>query len=90
MQFISIWLLLVTSVAAVYCTGEGQMELIKTCLRSTMSDICLSSLAMLSIESVHTESINMDTFVDEFDSRHTVVNFFFIVYVLYRSCFTYK
>lgn len=46
------------------------LKLIKTYLRSTMSDVRLSSLAMLSIESVRAESINMDAFVDEFDSRH--------------------
>lgn len=46
------------------------LKLIKTYLRSTMSDIRLSSLALLSIECVRAESINMDAFVDEFDSRH--------------------
>lgn len=46
------------------------LKLIKTYLRSTMSDIRLSSLALLSIECVRAESINMDAFMDEFDSRH--------------------
>src|SRR6218665_1873631 len=46
------------------------LKLIKTYLRSTMSDIRLSSLALLSIECVRAESINMDAFVHEFDSRH--------------------
>ena len=46
------------------------LKLIKTYLRSTMSDIRLSSLAMLSIESVRAESIDMNAFVDEFDSTH--------------------
>ena len=30
----------------------------------------LSSIALLSIESKHAESIDLDSFVDEFDSQH--------------------
>ena len=59
---------IVLSVASAACERSfSAMKLIKT---STMSDIRLSSLALLSIECVRAESINMDTFVDEFDSRH--------------------
>jgi len=46
------------------------MKLIKTHLRSTMCDVRLSNIAILSIESSRAESLNLDAFVDEFDSRH--------------------
>jgi hypothetical protein len=46
------------------------LKLIKSYLRSTMSDSRLSSIAILSIESARAESLNLDLFVDEFDARH--------------------
>ena len=48
----------------------SKMKLIKTYLRNSMSNGRLSNIALLSIESVRAESINLDAFVDEFDSRH--------------------
>ena len=43
---------------------------IKTFLRNFMSNDRLSNIALLSIESARAESINLEDFVDEFDSRH--------------------
>ena len=43
----------------------SKIKLIKTLLRTFMSNI-----ALLSIESAQVESINLEDFVDEFDSRH--------------------
>ena len=48
----------------------SKMKLIKTYLRNSMSNGRLSNIALLSIESVRAESINLDAFVDEFHSRH--------------------
>ena len=39
-------------------------------LCSTMCDSRLSNIAVLSIESALAESLSLDTFVDEFDSKH--------------------
>ena len=46
------------------------MKLIKSHLRTTMCDSRLSNLAVLSVESVRAESLDLDVFVDKFDSRH--------------------
>jgi len=48
------------------------MKLIKSYLCSTMCDSRLSkpNIAVLSIESARAESLNLDAFVDEFDSKH--------------------
>ena len=46
------------------------LKLIKTHLRSTMCDVRLSNIAVLSIESSRAESLSLDAFVDEFDARH--------------------
>jgi len=46
------------------------MKLIKSHLRSTMCDSRLSNIAVLSIESARAESLSLDAFVDEFDSKH--------------------
>ena len=39
-------------------------------LRSIMCDSRLSNNAVMSIESVRDESLSLDIFVDEFDSKH--------------------
>ena len=39
-------------------------------LRSTMCDSRLSNIAVMSIESARAESLSLDIFVDEFDSKH--------------------
>ena len=46
------------------------MKLMKSHLRSTMSDNRLSDIAVLSIEFSRAECFEMNCFVDEFDSRH--------------------
>ena len=46
------------------------MKLVKSDLRSTITDDRLSNIAILSIESVRAEALDLDDFVDEFDSRH--------------------
>lgn len=46
------------------------LKLIKTYLRSTMTNDRLSSVALLSIESTRAQNIDFSAFVDEFDSRH--------------------
>ena len=48
----------------------SKMKLIKTFLRNSMSNERLSNIALLSIESGRAENINLEDFVDEFDSRH--------------------
>ena len=48
----------------------SKMKLVKTFLRNSMTSDRLSNIALLSIESKRAESIDMDSFVDEFDSRH--------------------
>lgn len=48
----------------------SKMKLIKTFLRNSMNNDRLSNIALLSIESARAESINLEDFVDEFDSRH--------------------
>ena len=46
-----------------------KMKLLKTFLRNSMCNDCLSQLAFLSIESNRAELIGQEQFVDEFDSR---------------------
>ena len=48
----------------------SKIKLVKTFLRNSMTSDRLSNIALLSIESKRAESIDMDSFVDEFDSRH--------------------
>ena len=48
----------------------SKMKLVKTYLRNSMCHERLSHLALLSIESTRAESIDLEQFVDEFDSRH--------------------
>ena len=48
----------------------SRMKLVKTFLRNSMTSDGLSNIALLSIESKRVESIDMDSFVDDFDSRH--------------------
>ena len=47
-----------------------KMKLVKTFLRNSMTNEKLSNIALLSIESKIAESIDLDSFVDEFHSRH--------------------
>lgn len=62
---------LVLPVTSAACERSfSALKLIKSYLRSTMCDSRLSSLAILSIESCRSQSINFDSFVDEFDGRH--------------------
>jgi len=46
------------------------MKLVKTYLRNSMCHERLNHLAILSTESTRAESIDVEQFVDEFDSRH--------------------
>jgi len=46
------------------------MRQIKTYLRNSMGDERLSNLAVLSIESKRSKTLDLDIVVDEFDSRH--------------------
>ena len=48
----------------------SKMKLIKIFLRNSISNDRLSNIALLSIETTQGESINLEDFVDEFDSRH--------------------
>ena len=48
----------------------SKMKIVKTFLRNSMTSERLSNIAILSIESKRAESIDLDNFVDEFDSRH--------------------
>jgi len=48
----------------------SSLKLIKTYLRSTMCDGRLSDIAVLSVESKRSQSIDLDSVVDEFDARH--------------------
>lgn len=62
---------LVLPVSSAACERSfSALKLIKSYLRSAMCDSRLSNIAVLSIESVRSQSINFDSFVDEFDSRH--------------------
>jgi len=62
---------LVLPVTSAACERSfSALKLIKSFLRSTMRDSRLSNLAILSIKSARSQSINFDGFVDEFDSRH--------------------
>ena len=46
------------------------MKILKTFLRNSVSSERLSNIALLSIKSKHAESIDLDSSVHEFDSRH--------------------
>ena len=48
----------------------SKMKLVKTFLRNSMCHDRLSQLALLSIESNRAEALDLEQFVDEFDSRH--------------------
>ena len=48
----------------------SKMKLMKTFLKNYMSNDRLSNIALLSIESARPESINLENFVDKFDSGH--------------------
>lgn len=48
----------------------SKMKLVKTYLRNSMSNERLTNIALLSIERVTTDSIDLERFVDEFDYRH--------------------
>jgi hypothetical protein len=48
----------------------SKLRYIKNYLRNSMADSRLSSIAVLSVESLRAESLNLDAFVDEFDTRH--------------------
>ena len=48
----------------------SKMKVVKTFLRNSMSNERLSNIALLSIERARAEDIDLDSFVDEFDSRH--------------------
>ena len=48
----------------------SKMKIVKTFLRNSMTSERLSNIALLSIASKRAESIDFDSFVDEFDSRH--------------------
>ena len=62
---------LVLPVSSASCERTfSSMKLIKSHLRTTMCDSRLSNLAVLSVESARAESLNLDVFVDEFDSKH--------------------
>jgi len=49
----------------------SKLKLIKTFLRSTMSQARLSSLAILSIESRHLEDVDTDNIIDSFADNKT-------------------
>ena len=46
------------------------MKLVKAFLKNSMNDDRVSDLARLPIESSRVEGINLECFVDEFDSHH--------------------
>ena len=46
------------------------MKLVKTFLRNSITSERLDNNALLSVESKCPENIDLDSFVDEFDSRH--------------------
>ena len=46
----------------------SKMKVVKTFLRNSMSNE--SNIALLSVERARAEDIDLDSFVDEFDSRH--------------------
>ena len=48
----------------------SSLRLIKTYLRSAMTEKRLSSLAVLSIESKRTKALDLDTFVKRFAEQH--------------------
>ncbi|XP_064083087.1 uncharacterized protein LOC135199099 [Macrobrachium nipponense] len=58
----------VTSASCERCFSK--MKIVKTFLRNSMTSERLSNTALLSVESKRAESIDLDSFVDEFDSRH--------------------
>ena len=55
---------------ASYERSFSAMKLIKNYLRSTMCDDRLSNIAVLSVESTIAASVNLNEFVDRFDSVH--------------------
>jgi len=50
------------------------MKLMKTFLKNSSTSERLSSDALLSIEWVRAEKIELDGLIDEFDSRHDKIN----------------
>jgi hypothetical protein len=62
---------LVLPVSSAACERSfSALKLIKTHLRSTMSDIRLGNISILSVESRRANCIDLNAFVDEFDSNH--------------------
>ena len=62
---------LVLPVTSAACERSfSSLKLIKTYLRSTMCDGRLSDIAVLSVESKRSQSIDFDSVVDELDARH--------------------
>ena len=52
------------------CERNFRKKIVKTFLGNSMWHYRLSNLALLSIESILAESIELEQFVNEFDSRH--------------------
>jgi len=52
----------------------SKMKLMKTFLKNSSTSERLSSDALLSIEWVRAEKIELDGLIDEFDSRHDKIN----------------
>ena len=55
----------------------SKLKLIKTYLRTTMSQERLSGLAMISIENEYLDKLNYDDLIEEFTSKNTRVSNFF-------------
>ena len=51
-------------------TSFSRMKIVKIFLRNSKTSERQSNIALLSTESKRAESIDLDSFVDEFDSRH--------------------
>jgi len=48
----------------------SKMKLVKTFPRNSMTSQRLGNVDLLSVERIRAEKIDLDDFVDEFDSRH--------------------
>jgi len=51
-------------------TALSKMKLVKTFLRNSMTGDRLSNIDLLSIERLQDEKIDLDDFLDEFESEH--------------------
>ena len=49
----------------------SMLKLIKTAIKTTMTDERLSNLGVLSVETRRARAINLDDFVDVFDKKHS-------------------